>query len=185
MWWIIDRIAHPDSNWSSTLHVSIVCCHSSCFDSFTGKEETSQISSVLLGIYKKYQVWRKGQDELKRQGNKEKKVKNRTCFCSGNSGNKKGWSYTSITLFNLLCFQIDKQRQNKIAFEQQIRQTFKGEYDCSRGKSTEEASHGKTIVMSGTNHYWIHEMNSMLGYDNTGIDPDKEHQESDSDNDTD
>ena len=67
----------------------------------------------LLVIYNKHQVW-KDQEEMKRQGNKGKTIKKRKRFCSGNSGNRKGWPDTGMKFFSLLCHQVvDEQRKQE------------------------------------------------------------------------
>ena len=57
-----------------------------------------------------------------------------------------------ITLFSLLCRQVDERRQQTIAFEQRIRQTFKEEYNQSRGKRIDEALNQQTSVVSDTDY---------------------------------
>ena len=91
--------------------------------------------------------------KMKRQENKGKTLKKRNWFCSGSSGNKKGWLDAGITLFSLLCCQVvDKQLKQTISIEQRIRQTLKEEYNQSRRESTDEALDEQISVIPDTDY---------------------------------
>ena len=118
---------------------------------------------------------------MKRQGNKRKTLKERKRLCSGSSRKKKGWLDMGIQLFSLLCRQVDKQQQQTILFEQHIRQTFKEEYNQSRGENTDEALDEQTSVIQDTDYNMSRRIGSLLCYDNTEVDMDNENKDSDSD----
>ena len=84
-----------------------------------------------------------------------------------------------------MCFQVDEQQQQTIAFDQRIRQTFKEEYNQSGGKSTDEAPDEQISVTLDTEYYRSHGISSLLGYGNTEVDMDDENEDSDSDIDID
>ena len=54
--------------------------------------------------------------------------------------------------FSSLCCQLDERQQQTIAFDQRIMQTFKEEYNQSRGKGTEKALNEQTSVIPDTDY---------------------------------
>ena len=85
----------------------------------------------------------------------------------------------------MLCCQLDEQQRQTIVFEQRIRQTFKEEYNQSRGEGTDEALNERTSVISDTDYWMSRGNDSLLGYDDTETDTDGEKEDSDSDSDID
>ena len=122
---------------------------------------------------------------MKRQGNKGKTIKKRKGFCSGNSGNRKGLSDTSMQLFSSLCCQVEIRRKQTVEFEQRIRKTFKEEFTQTRRKATEEALNEQTSVIQETDYYRSHGIDSLLGYNHAEADTGGKNKSSDSDSDID
>ena len=84
-----------------------------------------------------------------------------------------------------MCHQVDEQQQQQIVFEQCIRQTFKEEYNQTRGKDIDEALDEQNSVIPDTDYYISHRIDSLLYHDNTEVDMDGDNEGSDSDGDID
>ena len=99
------------------------------FEDRKHKELISQIYSVsdeafgLMIIHNEHHVWLE-QEEMKTRGLKGHKIKKRKRYCNSSSGKKDGWSKGGVSLFNDLCREVKKRREETKQMEEDIKLSF-------------------------------------------------------------